>query len=81
VRVFICYDAYTLLIPNRKFIGKFGRHAFVEYYLPLHNIFGEHLPGRQFVWSDEQGQKKKRRKSKTKPKVAGAAGALDNVDP
>ncbi|KAJ7870846.1 hypothetical protein B0H13DRAFT_1896027 [Mycena leptocephala] len=60
---------------ERKFIAKFGHHAFIQYYLPLHNIFGEHLPGRQFVWSDEKkGQRRKRRQSKTKPNVADAAG-------
>ncbi|KAJ7657837.1 hypothetical protein DFH06DRAFT_1131601 [Mycena polygramma] len=30
---------------ERKFIEKHGLHAFAEHYLPLHQIFGQHLPG------------------------------------
>ncbi|KAJ7160851.1 hypothetical protein C8R46DRAFT_1038072 [Mycena filopes] len=34
---------------KRKFIEKFGHRAFIRHYLPLHDIFGPHLPGQKFV--------------------------------
>ncbi|KAJ7917982.1 hypothetical protein B0H13DRAFT_1869765 [Mycena leptocephala] len=63
---------------ERKFIEKFGQRAFIEYYLPLHHVFGNHLPGRQFVWSDEVDKKRRRsRKPKSKSKVA--VGTTDHL--
>ncbi|KAJ7843692.1 hypothetical protein B0H13DRAFT_2364657 [Mycena leptocephala] len=63
---------------KQKFIDKFGQCAFIEYYLPLHHVFGNHLPGRQFVWSDEVDKKRRRsRKAKSKSKVA--VGTKDHL--
>jgi hypothetical protein len=63
---------------SRKFIDKFGQRAFIEYYLPLHHVFGNHLPGQQFVWSDEVDKKRRRsRKAKSKSKVA--VGTKDHL--
>ncbi|KAJ7310644.1 hypothetical protein DFH08DRAFT_974330 [Mycena albidolilacea] len=45
---------------KHKFIKKFGHHAFIDFYLPLHQVCGPHILGKQFLWSDEptpQGRK------------------------
>ncbi|KAJ7490199.1 hypothetical protein B0H11DRAFT_2229121 [Mycena galericulata] len=51
----------------RKFIAKFGHRAFMEQYLPLHQVFGDHITGKRFVWDDE---KKKKKKLGRKPSTA-----------
>ncbi|KAJ7198722.1 hypothetical protein GGX14DRAFT_573163 [Mycena pura] len=43
------------LLTARKFIAKFGRDAYMKYYLPLYETHGPHLPGIKWVWEDEDG--------------------------
>ncbi|KAJ7186594.1 hypothetical protein C8R46DRAFT_1206598 [Mycena filopes] len=39
---------------KRKFIAKFGHSAFVRFYLPMHEKYGQrHLPGLKFLWETE----------------------------
>ncbi|KAJ7467752.1 hypothetical protein B0H11DRAFT_2239167 [Mycena galericulata] len=54
---------------KKKFIAKFGHRAFKEQYLPLHQIFGDHITGKKFIWEDEKKTKKKMGR-----KASGAAG-------
>ncbi|KAJ7496060.1 hypothetical protein B0H11DRAFT_1910324 [Mycena galericulata] len=61
-----------LTVFGRKFIAKFGHRAFMEQYLPLHQIFGDHIVGKKFVWDDEE-KKEKNKQKKKKRKVAKAA--------
>ncbi|KAJ7194743.1 hypothetical protein GGX14DRAFT_404526 [Mycena pura] len=56
---------YRERLRQQRFIDKFGRRAFVKHYLPLLDIAGPHLPGRQFVWPEES-EAEERRKAKTR---------------
>jgi hypothetical protein len=60
----------------RKFIKKFGQRAFVNYYLPLHQVYGPHIVGKQFLWADEHPKRHTRSRTKrASPAVSGEGPA------
>ncbi|KAJ7169310.1 hypothetical protein C8R43DRAFT_1121189 [Mycena crocata] len=38
---------------KKEFIKKFGRRAFAEHYLPLHDVYGPYITGHRFVTTGE----------------------------
>ncbi|KAJ7180062.1 hypothetical protein C8R43DRAFT_1117410 [Mycena crocata] len=60
---------------KKKFIEKFGRRAFANQYLPLHDIYGPHITGHKFNWPQEDPKSPRRPRSPKKARAAAKEGA------
>ncbi|KAJ7353503.1 hypothetical protein DFH08DRAFT_956568 [Mycena albidolilacea] len=61
----------------RKFIKKFGQGAFVNYYLPLHQVYGPHIVGKQFLWADEHPKRHTRSRTKRASLAVSGEGPVE----
>ncbi|KAJ7312795.1 hypothetical protein DFH08DRAFT_821960 [Mycena albidolilacea] len=62
---------------KKKFIKKFGQGAFVNYYLPLHQVYGPHIVGKQFLWADEHPKRHTRSRTKRASLAVSGEGPVE----